>query len=778
MKLPELKNKFKNKYVIRIVAGVLMVGMLGTSFQAYTVHAEKNESTESTEETSETEDDKDSTENEEALSNLLGDGLSVSQKTIGKDETVYVIADSTGKAKETIVSDHLINNDDEATLKDASTLKDIENVKGNETFTQSGNELTWQADGNDIYYQGTSTVETPITQQVTYYLDGKEITPEKLAGKSGKVTIHFDYTNNAKVGDVYVPFAAISGMILDDKFSDIEVTNGKVISDGNNNVVVGYALPGLKESLKLDDADMDEDVNIPDYFEVTADVENFSLDMTMTMAVNAANYVSTDGGLDLSSVDDLLTTLTDATTQLEDGSATLADGLDTLQSKMSEFSSGVTKLQSGIKTYTDGVSTLQSGVKSYTDGASQIAGGINTLSEKSGALADGVNTLNSGANALKDGVAALDAGLKTPLSDAERAAYEQQASKTAKDTVDAQFDDATNPKSYNNLKTYASGVYKDTMTSAESKEAAYQMLNAQDELKGAIKTSLQEQIAAAIGDASISATETGYGLTRAQAVQTIYNSTPTVQAGVAAQLGLPAAVTDYATLEANVVESKLRTMAGTMLSGVAANSADAVGESVAKAAKSGAEEAAEKAAASAVVIGIENAKTNVSTQINTKQASGDSLVSGSQKLAAGTQTLADSVPALTSGISTLTAGANALTANNDKLNSGVNQLAGNNDTLNSGMNTLATGTTALGDGVDKLTDGSHELADGIVQFNEEGIQKIVNAYNGDVKDLVDRVQSVLDAGEDYQSYTDIADGVNGSVKFIYKTAAVKTTEEE
>ena len=94
------------------------------------------------------------------------------------------------------------------------------------------------------------------------------------------------------------------------------------------------------------------------------------------------------------------------------------------------------------------------------------------------------------------------------------------------------------------------------------------------------------------------------------------------------------------------------------------------------------------------------------------------------------------------------------------------------------MNTLAAGTTALGDGVDQLAEGSHTLTDGIVQFNEEGIQKIVNAYNGDIKDLVDRIQSVIDAGEDYQSYTDIADGVNGSVKFIYKTAAIKTAEEK
>ena len=52
-------------------------------------------------------------------------------------------------------------------------------------------------------------------------------------------------------------------------------------------------------------------------------------------------------------------------------------------------------------------------------------------------------------------------------------------------------------------------------------------------------------------------------------------------------------------------------------------------------------------------------------------------------------------------------------------------------------------------------------------------EKILNSYHGDIEPLMDRIQAVLDAGEDYQTYTDIADGVNGSIKFIYKTDAVK-----
>ena len=203
MKLPELKKRFTRKYVIRIIAGVLVVGMVGTGVSTANVFAaktaqESTESTESTEKDSKKSDTKDS-DAESKLKDALDDSIKFSEKEIGKEETVYVLADSTGKERKVIVSDHLINDENKDTIEDASTLKDIENVKGDETFKQDGSKLTWQADGNDIYYQGTSTKETPVSQTITYSLDGKEVKPEELAGKSGKVTIRFDYTNNETV---------------------------------------------------------------------------------------------------------------------------------------------------------------------------------------------------------------------------------------------------------------------------------------------------------------------------------------------------------------------------------------------------------------------------------------------------------------------------------------------------------------------------------------------------------------------------------------------------
>ena len=271
--------------------------------------------------------------------------------------------------------------------------------------------MTWQADGNDIYYQGTTDKETPITQDITYYLDGKEITPENLAGKSGKVTIHYDYTNNEKVKttiagkeeEICVPFVALTGMVFDDSFSDIEVSNGKVISDGNSNIVVGYALPGLKDSLAVDDSDFDSDVSIPDYFEVTANVDHFSLDMTMTIAMNATNFISMDSDDPDSSMEDLLNSLTDATTQLQDGSGELAEGVDTLQSKMGDFSNGVLSLKDAITAYTDGAVSVNEGIGT-------LKTGIDTLADNVPALVSGVGQLKSGADSAAEGAKKLASG--------------------------------------------------------------------------------------------------------------------------------------------------------------------------------------------------------------------------------------------------------------------------------------------------------------------------------------------------------------------------------
>lgn len=874
MKLPELKEKLKSKYIVRVVAGVLTIALVGTGIGATAVFAEKD----STAVTAEADSTTDSSKDADDIADKLMDSVSLKDNDADKDESVYLISDANGNVNKTIVVDHLKNKDKKDTLEDASNLSDIENVKGKEKFTQSGDKLTWQAGGKDIYYQGTATAEPPVTQKVTYYLDGKEISPEDLAGKSGKVKIRFDYTNttsytetvNGEKQTVSVPFAAVTGLVLGDGFENIEVTNGKAEVSDSSSVVLGYALPGLKDSLGIKDKDLDGDVNIPEYMEMTADVENFSMPAAMTFVVNASDYVSTDG-IDTSDLDDMINDLKDASTQLQDGSKTLAegtdtltDGLSTLQSKLGTFASGVGTLKSGLKTYTDGVSTLsgglntlgnstgalvsgadklndgagqlasgsatlKDGLKSYTDGANGLAkgasdldAGIGTLAEKSGTLVDGATKLDDGASQLSasassinEGIKSLDTGLKTPLTDKEKAGYQA----AAKDSVDKQFSNPDNEANYENTKAKASGVYYETMTSDDSVKQAVQLLKNDSDLMNMINATVGATVETAIKDSvpNLASKDTA-------TIKKTYNNSPKLQQSVKEVLNLPQTIPDYDALVSAIVDQKLNDMATKVMAGVANNSKDKVGEAVADAAKTGAENAAQ----SAVITGIESAKSNVSSQINAKQENGYSLVTGADalstvasSLANGTKSLVNSIPTLTGGIkqlkdgsSQLNAGAAKLTSNNDTLNAGAtalnagasqlsagtqslmnsvptltsgikqlvdgsNTLVANNAQLNSGASQLADGTNQIVSGVDQLTTGSktlsegaHTLADGMVQFNEEGINKILDAYNGDLKPFTDKLQAVIDAGEEYQTYSAIADGQTGSVKFIYKLASI------
>lgn len=860
MKLPELKEKLKSKYIVRVVAGVLTIALVGTGIGATAVFAEKD----STAVTAEADSTTGSSKDADDIADKLMDSVSLKDNDADKDESVYLISDANGNVNKTIVVDHLKNKDKKDTLEDASNLSDIENVKGKEKFTQSGDKLTWQAGGKDIYYQGTATAEPPVTQKVTYYLDGKEISPEDLAGKSGKVKIRFDYTNttsytetvNGEKQTVSVPFAAVTGLVLGDGFENIEVTNGKAEVSDSSSVVLGYALPGLKDSLGIKEGDLDGDVNIPEYMEMTADVENFSMPAAMTFVVNASDYVSTDG-IDTSDLDDMINDLKDASTQLQDGSKTLAegtdtlaDGLSTLQSKLGTFASGVGTLQSGLKTYTDGVSTLsgglntlgnstgalvsgadklnsgagqlasgsatlKDGLKTYTDGASTLAAGASNLDAGMDTLKSGTDTLSqsapslvSGVNSLSDGINTLDKALKTPMSEEEAAKYKE----AAKAGVDAKLADDTNATSYNNTKKYAANEYYKEMTSDSSVEKTVESLKANKTLYNMIYSTVEAQVKQQIeatvvqqaGEALVKKYEDQLG-SRESAIKAIYKASGKDYDN------------DVKALSTSNTDSQLKTMATQVLDGVASSSKDAVGTSVADAAKTGAETGAQEA----VITGIDSTKKNISDQINAKQESGESLVSGATKLNLGAKVLAEKLPELTKGVadlkdgsSQLNAGAAKLTSNNDTLNAGAtalnagasklsagtqslmnsvptltsgikqlvdgsNTLVANNAQLNSGASQLADGTNQIVSGVDQLTTGSktlsegaHTLADGMVQFNEEGINKILDAYNGDLKPFTDKLQAVIDAGEEYQTYSAIADGQTGSVKFIYKLASI------
>lgn len=313
---------------------------------------------------------------------------------VTKEETVYSKLNNSGTQYETIVNEHIKNDELLKTIDDISNLLDITNVGGNETFEQKENKIIWNADEKDIYYQGKTEKKLPIETSIKYELDGKEMSAEEIVGKKGKVKITITYKNNEAhnvningvAEKMYTPFIVITGTTLDTKTNkNIKLTQGKVVEKGEKTMLLGVAFPGLKESLKTDEID------IPNKVEISMETEKFELE-------NMITYITPR--------------------VLEDNELKITDKLNELYSSMNDMKSASEKIENGANTLQEGTSQyaeksqeftsymnrLAQGTESTNTGAAQVATGVNTLATKSSALIPGVSKLSNGAKTLKEKV--------------------------------------------------------------------------------------------------------------------------------------------------------------------------------------------------------------------------------------------------------------------------------------------------------------------------------------------------------------------------------------
>lgn len=350
-----------------------------------------------------------------------------------KAETVYTNAKSNGEQYQTIVTDHLINEEDEKLLKDMTNLLNIENTSGDEKFTQDGESLVWEADSNDIYYKGEIDQELPVKLNIKYELDGKEISSDEIAGKSGKVKITISFENkeehevqiNGKTEKMYTPFVVATGTYINnDNNKNIEVTNGKAIDDGSKTMVVGLTFPGMQESLNIDK----DTLEIPTSIEITMETTNFEMN-------NIINYTTPklieDSELDIfSKLDDIYSkveTLQSASKQIENGAKTLSDGTTTYVEKSEEFNQALNKFSNGVSSANTSYSSIDTGIKNLNAQVPDLTLGTKSLSDNLGAVNNGVktmsdmldgsqesmNNLKSGAQNISGGLTQLSAAMKT-----------------------------------------------------------------------------------------------------------------------------------------------------------------------------------------------------------------------------------------------------------------------------------------------------------------------------------------------------------------------------
>ena len=651
------------------------------------------------------------------------------QQKISKDETVYVLAGADGSVQKIIVSDWLKNELGSASLTDKSGLSNIENVKGDESYSINGDNMTvWDAQGNDIYYQGDIQKELPVGLTVRYTLNGKTVSPEQLKGQSGKVTIRFDYENrqyetvqiNGQNQRIYVPFAMLTGMILDnDTFRNVTVTNGKLVNDGDRTVVI------------------------------TADVTDFSLGMTVTLACN--DLFSQLGDVNLGSLDAAgsLNKLTDAMDQLLNGSSALYDGLTTLLDKSGELAAGVEELAQGAAAIKAGADSLDEGAAELKAGLADLSEGLNKLSANSAALNGGAEQVFD--SLLETATAQIRAkGLTVPDLTIEN--YAEELNKLIKS-----LDETT---AYENALTQVTAAVEKQRPLITQKVTAAVRQEVEAKVTAAVKT---EATTAAQAQVAENVIRTATGMTKkdydaAVAAGQIPQATQdAVNAAIQVQLSDPdvqkqinAAVEAQMASETVKNTIKAQTDAQMKTEKVQATISQNVELQVKKA-------IAENMASDEVQKQLQAASEGSKTLIALKASLDDynAFYLGLLDYTAGVDEAAEGSDELYAGAGDLKDGTAELRAGAAKLYAGVLQ--------------LKDGTPALVSGVTQLKNGAMQLSEGLQQLNKEGIQKLTKLLQDDLGDLTARVQATIDVSRDYRSFSGISDDASGQVKFIYRT---------
>ncbi|MCM1496873.1 MAG: hypothetical protein NC124_00205 [Clostridium sp.] len=664
------------------------------------------------------------------LSLPVGTGkVSYAAENVEKEETVYVNLGEDGTVQDITVSDWLKNVSGNSDITDVSNLDEIKNVKGEEEFTKEGEgKLTWKANNADIYYQGKTDEALPVGVTVSYQLDGREIKPDELAGKSGKVTMTIRYENkeifekeiDGEKTQMNIPFLMASAIILPvDTFSNVTVSQGKMVSEGSNQIVVAYGMPGLSESLNLS-KELNGELNekISDTVTITADVNEFVLGSIYTVATSDefADIELTEDS-DINDVEAAINDLANATDELLAGSEKLSDGLTSLQDNFKTYAKGVDDVSDGAEDLSKGAGKLAEGVSKYTEG-------VKTITTGASQYVTGAQTLAAGVGSYIEGEKLIDAGT-TELYNQTQAFPAQYG----------QFSEG--------LLQYINGV---------------------------------NGIAGSAGELSAGSKQLAEGMTKVNGGLEQLNASYANYSNVLSQMR---SIADG--LEDEELKQQLQAMIAALEEIVAAQQGN-VG--VLKSAASDLTAATEKMADGMAVL---NGKApelvaagDTLKTYNTQIGNGISGVAGGiSSLYEGVKTLSANNEALLNGAATLTTKGLDLTAGIDLLSDSTGTLTASAKKLSKGAGKLSDGASKLdgatkdvSDGVNKLQSGSLELFDGLNRFKSEGTGKLQLEYNQNIKTVIERFRSLTEGAQDYKTFSGIADGMDGKVKFIFQTAEI------
>lgn len=276
-----------------------------------------------------------------------------------KTENVYTNMDYTGTVKKTTVSNHL-ENDKDGEIKDNSILTNILNVSGSEDFTLDNDIVTWYAKGKDIFYTGTTKKAQPINVVTKYYLNGKVTKATDMIGKSGKIKIEISLLNNSllRTDNTFTPYVVALGAMMDsDTNTDINITNGKVTDTGTRSVLLAISAPGLYEYTNINEFKSLNKVTITYN---TTDFEINDIYMVASPKILSELDLGIFDKLDI--LTSSISTLGEKMDELEAGTKDLANGTSKLFTNSSIFNEKLATASASLEKIANGTIKLVDGV--------------------------------------------------------------------------------------------------------------------------------------------------------------------------------------------------------------------------------------------------------------------------------------------------------------------------------------------------------------------------------------------------------------------------------
>ena len=670
-----------------------------------------------------------------------------------KDESVYVKADAAGTPTEKTVEVVLKKIEGSDPIEDRSNLREIKNTEGNEEYTEAGEgRYLWQNNGEDIHYKGKSDQALPVNVRITYYLEGQEVSAEKIAGKTGKVKIRFDYENNTDV-----PFMVLSAAMLPaDVFSDVEVTNGRLMDLGDQKAVIGFAFPGLMDTLKLVDYEPTEEIELPEYVEIEARAEDFALDFTASVVSTGLFEDLEDKDLeDLNKLPDDMDELTDASSEIRDAAQELADGGSEFGDYLSQYFDGLSQLSEGTDSLDQGLTLLSQNISKISEGSKSLQGGLEQIDQSlakvdlsalsspeskkaSEAAQAALASIGENSAALKEKLTAVGTNLETVQTFVEDVnAYIGQVQDLQKAIEELPAPDL------------AAADYENGWTERLNDEAASQAKEKAQEAADDVRDSIIEIVEG-------SSFPDDLGLTEEQKAQIITQIVESIDE-------------NKVTVNEEDIEISLDAAFGEIRDGI---------QKEAEGQRNTLRDVSLKIAEPSVpdLEALSPEKMEEITQIigNMEQSLAviGAYAEGMSQTASGLTELSSALTQLKFGVSQLSGGSSQLTEGLGLFEKALEAATEGSAQLSSAMKTVSSAGGELGSAFWQLVDGMNEFADGIAEFDEEGIQSLAELAGPEYKDVIRGVRAARDAEHSYTNFSGICDGQKGSVRFIIETEEI------